>query len=80
MTAPPQQRSSSGPWAGRMPGPLPGLVSDWDEIAERHFPAYRALLTTFQCQHRLRLREFLPSVGIDSSTWSDGRLDELFNT
>ena len=61
-------------------GTIAGLVLEWNEIAERHFPAYRARLTTFQGQRRLRLREFLPSVGIDSSTWSDGRLDELFNT
>ena len=57
-----------------------GLVSEWDAIAERHFPAYRARLTTFQGQRRLRLREFLPRVGIDASTWSDKRLDDLFNT
>jgi beta-phosphoglucomutase-like phosphatase (HAD superfamily) len=37
-------------------GALAGLVSDWDSIAERHFPAYRARLTTFQGQRRLRLR------------------------
>jgi putative hydrolase of the HAD superfamily len=61
-------------------GNIAGLVSEWDEIAERHFPAYRARLTTFQGQRRLRLREFLPRVGIDASTWSDERLDELFNT
>jgi putative hydrolase of the HAD superfamily len=61
-------------------GTIAGLVSEWDEIAERHFPAYRARLTTFQGQRRLRLREFLPRVGIDASTWSDGRLDDLFNT
>jgi putative hydrolase of the HAD superfamily len=47
---------------------------------EAHFPAYRARLTTFQGQRRLRLREFLPRVGIDASTWSDKRLDALFNT
>jgi putative hydrolase of the HAD superfamily len=61
-------------------GTIAGLVSEWDEIAERHFPAYRARLTTFQGQRRLRLREFLPRVGIDASTWSDERLDELFNS
>jgi len=61
-------------------GTIAGLVSEWDEIAERHFPAYRARLTTFQGQRRLRLREFLPRVGIDASTLSDERLDELFNT
>jgi putative hydrolase of the HAD superfamily len=61
-------------------GTIAGLVSEWDEIAERHYPAYRARLTTFQGQRRLRLREFLPLVGIDASTWSDERLDELFNS
>ena len=61
-------------------GTIAGLVAEWDEIAERHFPAYRARLTTFQGQRRLRLRDFLPRVGIDASTWSDGRLDDLFNT
>jgi putative hydrolase of the HAD superfamily len=61
-------------------GNIAGLVSDWDAIAERNFPAYRARLTTFQGQRRLRLREFLPLVGIDASTWSDERLDDVFNT
>jgi hypothetical protein len=44
-------------------GTIAGPVSAWDEIAERHFPAYRARLTTFQDQRRLRLREFLPVSG-----------------
>ena len=61
-------------------GTIAGLVSEWDAIAERHFPAYRARLTTFEGQRRLRLREFLPLVGIDASTWSDDRLDDLFRT
>ena len=61
-------------------GTIGGLVSAWDAIAERHFPSYRARLTTFQGQRRLRLREFLPLVGIDPSTWSDDRLDDLFRT
>jgi len=59
---------------------IAGLVSEWDAIAERHFLVYRARLTTFQGQRRLRLREFLPRVGMDASTWSDRRLDDLFNT
>ena len=46
---------------------LQGLVSQWGAIAERHFLAYRAARTTFQGQRRLRLREFLPNVGIDAS-------------
>jgi len=59
---------------------IAGLVSDWDAIAERHFPAYRAGRTTFQGQRRLRLRDFLPRVGIDPSGWPDERLDNIFNT
>jgi putative hydrolase of the HAD superfamily len=59
---------------------LAGLVSDWDAIAERHFPAYRARVTTFQGQRRLRLRDFLPGVGLDPSGWSDARLDSVFAT
>jgi len=55
-----------------------GLVQAWDEIAERHFPAYRQRRTSFQGQRRLRLRDFLPLVGIDPSAWSDARLDAAF--
>ena len=61
-------------------GTIAGLVSDWDAIAERHFPAYRAGHTTFQGQRRLRLRDFLPRVGIDPSGWPDGQLDDIFKT
>ena len=57
-----------------------GLVSDWDEIAERHFRAYRERLTTYQGQRRLRLRDFLPHVGVDPSGWSDEHLDDTFTT
>jgi putative hydrolase of the HAD superfamily len=59
-------------------GPVAGLISDWDAIAERHFRAYRARLTTFQSQRRQRLRDFLPRVGVDASAWSDERLDGVF--
>jgi putative hydrolase of the HAD superfamily len=59
---------------------IAGLVSDWDAIAERHFPAYRTRLTTFQGQRRLRLQDFLPHAGIDPSGWSDERLDDVFST
>lgn len=65
-------------WAD--PGSVAGLVSDWDAIAERHFPAYQAHLITFQDQRRLRLRDFLPAVGVDASGWSNERLDDVFNT
>ena len=45
-------------------------------------PAGDFLSSSFQGQRRLRLRlrEFLPRVGIDASTWSDGRLEDLSNT
>jgi len=65
-------------WAGA--GTLARRVTDWDAIAEAHFTAYQAGLTTLQGQRRLRLRDFLPRVGIDPSVWSDGRLDGLFAT
>lgn len=44
---------------------IAGLVSDWDAIAERHFPAYQASRATFQGQRQLRPRDLLPRVGID---------------
>lgn len=59
-------------------GEVAGLAVSWDEIAERHFPAYRARQTTFQGQRRARLRDFLPRLGIDASTWSHERLDGVF--
>lgn len=60
-------------------GDVAGLVVDWDEIAERHLPAYRTRQTTFQGQRRARLRDFLPRLGIDASTWSHERLDAVFD-
>lgn len=60
-------------------GEVASLAEDWDEIAERHFPAYRARQTTFQGQRRARLRDFLPRLGIDASTWADDRLDSVFD-
>lgn len=60
-------------------GDVARLVVDWDEIAERHFPAYRSRQMTFQGQRRARLRDFLPRLGIDASSWSDERLDAEFD-
>ena len=60
---------------------VPALVAVWNEVAERHFPAYRARRTTFLEHRRLRLREFLPTldaVGPDAALWSDERLDAVF--
>jgi putative hydrolase of the HAD superfamily len=59
-------------------GTIAGLIWDWDAIAERHFSAYRARLTTFLGQRRLRMRDFRPRVGIDASGWSDEALDDAF--
>lgn len=58
--------------------PTTDVVAAWAEIAERHFPAYRARETTFQGQRRLRLLEFLPLVGVEAGGWSDERLDDVF--
>lgn len=64
-------------WA--VPGDVSALVQAWDEIAERHFPAYRARRTSFQGQRRARLRDFLPGVGVNVDGWSDARLDATFD-
>ena len=56
-----------------------GLIAEWDVIAERHYRTYQARRTTYQGQRRLRIREFLPGVGIDASDWSDERLDDAFD-
>lgn len=60
------------------PDDVGALVTAWHEIAERHFLAYRARETTFQGQRRLRMRDFLPLVGVDAGGWSDDRLDGFF--
>jgi putative hydrolase of the HAD superfamily len=65
-------------WAEREGWVLPDLARVWDEVAERHFPAYRARTVTFAGQRRLRLRDFLPLVGVDVSRWDDARFDEAF--
>ena len=39
-------------------GAIACLVSEWDEIAEQLFPAYRARLSTFQGQRRLGCASF----------------------
>lgn len=58
---------------------IPDLARTWRDVAERHFPAFRAGTTTFQGQRRLRLKDFLPYVGTDPSHWSDERLDATFD-
>lgn len=55
-----------------------GLVRLWDEVAERHFPAFRAREVTFQEQRRRRLREFLPYLGVPAEQLSEAALDLIF--
>ncbi len=55
-----------------------GLVRLWDEVAERHFPAFRAGEITFQEQRRRRLREFLPQVGVVAEDMDGTQLDAVF--
>ena len=55
-----------------------GLVDLWDDVAERHFPAWRAREVTFAEQRRLRLREFLPHVGVATERMDDRALDLVF--
>lgn len=57
---------------------LDGLVELWYEVAERHFPAFRAREVSFQEQRRRRLRDFLPQVGVDAGGMGDVALDRTF--
>lgn len=57
---------------------LDGLVALWDEVAERHFPAFRAREITFQEQRRRRLREFLPQLRVDTVGLDEATLDRIF--
>ena len=55
-----------------------GLVAVWDQIAERHFPAFRARQITFQEQRRRRLRDFLLHLGIQAEQLDEQALDAVF--
>jgi putative hydrolase of the HAD superfamily len=57
---------------------LDELVHVWDDVAERHFPAFRAGDISFQEQRRRRLRDFLPQVGIDVGPMGEAALDRIF--
>ena len=54
------------------------LVALWDEVAERHFPAFRTGEITFQEQRRRRLREFLPHIGLAAENMDNAALDGRF--
>jgi putative hydrolase of the HAD superfamily len=51
----------------------------WRRISEEAFPDFFAGRTTLQEQRRLRVRRFLPLMGVDSSAMSDGQLDAQFD-
>ncbi len=55
-----------------------GLATLWDQVAERHFPAFRAREITFQEQRRRRLREFLPALGVAADQYDEAVLDRVF--
>lgn len=55
-----------------------GLVALWDDVAERHFPAFRAGEISFQEQRRRRLREFLPHLNVRADHMSEQKLDATF--
>lgn len=55
--------------------PDPDVAARWHEIAERHLVAWRAREITFAEQRRRRLRDFLPSIGVEVG---DADLDEVF--
>lgn len=58
---------------------LDGLVGLWDDVAERHFPAFRAGQISFQDQRRRRLRDFLPHLGLRTEQLGDTALDGIFD-
>lgn len=56
-----------------------GLVGLWDDIAERHFPAFREGVITFQEQRRRRLRDFLPQLHVSVQDMNEADLDSVFD-
>ncbi|MDP9182728.1 MAG: HAD family hydrolase [Actinomycetota bacterium] len=55
--------------------PVAQVMADWHRLEEIHWVAYRAGITTFEEQRRLRLRDFLPVVG---RSLPDDDLDATF--
>lgn len=55
-----------------------GLIDMWDELVEKHFPAFLDGEISFQDQRRRRLRDFLPNLGLRAGTWRDEELDRTF--
>ncbi len=75
-----RRRWSSGywKWVGQLPETLPLL--SWTGTRSRNgtFPP-TGLARRPSRASAGRLREFLPRLGIDASTWSDERLDTVFD-
>lgn len=63
-------------WVSQQGWSLPDVAKVWDDVAERHFPAYRSGELSFTGQRRARLRDFLPLVGVD--VCDDAQLDATF--
>jgi putative hydrolase of the HAD superfamily len=63
------------------PADVAGTPSDvlWRRISDDAFPDYVAGRTTFHEQRRLRVRRFLPLMGVDVTSLSDVDLDAWFD-
>jgi putative hydrolase of the HAD superfamily len=63
------------------PTSVDGVASDqlWRQISETAFEGYFSGLTSFLEQRRIRLRRFLPQVGVNISGMSDLDLDKQFH-
>ncbi len=57
--------------------PTEELIEAWFDAEERHISAWRNGLVSWAHQRRLRLRDFLPLIGIPVGT--DDELDDLFH-
>ena len=51
----------------------------WRHVSEAAFPDYFSGRTTFEEQRRIRLRRFLPQMGVDLTDIGDQELDALFD-
>ena len=63
------------------PTDVGGVASDqiWRQISETAFQGYFSGRTTFLEQRRIRLRRFLPQMGVDITDMSDAGLDNQFH-
>jgi len=65
----------------RFPEQVEGTPSDalWRRISDDAFPDYFAGRTTFLEQRRIRVRRFLPHMGVDVTALTDADLDARFD-